>query len=155
MFSFAFLTLDLIIILVIFIAGVFISFVKGEYILARFLLAFYPTTLFYLYLPFFELKAPLAQIAGFIAIYAGFYFLLKKNFTTGRSFKGSRRFIDSIILSLGTLVAIMTIYYHIIPLGTYWAVNLPFSKYLTTVVPLGIWIIVPAVTVSFTHKHNA
>jgi hypothetical protein len=155
MFSFAFLTLDLIIILVIFIAGIFISFVKGEYLLARFLLAFYPTTLFYLYLPFVDLKTPMSQIVGFVAIYAGFYFLLKKNFTTGRSYKKSKRLFDSVILALGSLVAIMTIYYHIIPLETLWTFSLPFSKYLTTIVPVGIWMIIPAVSVAFTHKHNA
>ncbi len=155
MFSFAFLTLDLIIILVIFIAGIFISFVKGEYVLARFLLAFYPTTLFYLYLPFISLNTPLAQTAGFVAIYSAFYFLLRKNFTTGRSYKKSKRFIDSTILSLGTLVAIMTIYYHIIPLDAFWTFSLPFSKYLTSIVPLGVWMIIPAIAVSFTHKHNA
>lgn len=155
MFSFAFLTLDLIIILVIFIAGIFISFVKGEYILARFLLAFYPTTLFYLYLPFISLKTPMAQIVGFIAIYAGIYFLLKKNFTTGRSYKKSKRLFDSTVLSLGSLVAIMTIYYHIIPLETLWSFSLPFSNYLTTIVPEGVWMIIPAIAVAFTHKQNA
>ena len=155
MFSLAFLTLDLIIILIIFIAGVFISFIKGEYILARFLLAFYPTTLFYLYLPFISLKTPMSQIVGFIAIYVAFYFLLKKNFTTGRSYKKSKRLFDSTILSLGSLVAIMTIYYHIIPLKTLWTFSLPFSMYLTSIVPLGVWLIIPAIAVAFTHKHNA
>lgn len=155
MFSLAFLTLDLIIILAIFVAGVFISFVKGEYILARFLLAFYPTTLFYLYLPFVDLKTAMSQIVGYFVIYAGIYFLLKKNFTTGRSYKKSKRLIDSIILSLGSVLAIMTIYYHVIPLETLWDFTLPFSQYLTSVVPVGIWMIVPAVAVAFTHKHNA
>lgn len=155
MFSFAFLTLDVIIILVIFIAGIFLSFVKGEYVLARFLLSFYPTTLFFKYLPFVSLKTATSQIVCYIAIYAGIYFLLRKKFTTGRSYKKSRRFIDSTLLSLGSLVTIMTIYYHIIPLETLWEISLPFSKYLTTTVPLGVWIIVPALVVAFTNKHNA
>ncbi len=155
MFSFAFLTLDLIIIIAIFVAGIFISFMKGEAILARFLLAFYPTTLFYLYLPFIDLKTSMSQIIGYVAIYAGLYFLLKRNFTTGHSYKTSKRMIDSTILSLGSLVAIMTIYYHIIPLGTLWQFSLPFSKYLISVVPLGVWFIIPAIAVSLTHKHNA
>ena len=155
MFSFAFLTLDIIIILAIFIGSVFISFAKGEYVLARFILAFYPTTLFYLYLPFISLETPLAKIIGFIAIYFGFIMLLKKNFTTGRSYKKSKRFLDSVILALGALVTIITIYYHIIPLDSLWKFSLPFSKYITSIIPLGIWLIIPAITVSFTHKHNA
>lgn len=155
MFSFAFLTLDLIIILVLFIAGIFISFTKGEFILARFILSFYPTTLFYLYLPFISLNTPMSKIVGFIAIYAAVYFLLRKKFTTGRSYKSSKRFIDSTLLSLGSLVTIMTIYYHIIPLETLWTLSLPFSGYLTTIVPRGVWIIVPALVVAFTNKHNA
>ncbi len=155
MFSFAFLTLDIIIILVIFLAGIFISFTKGEYILARFILAFYPTTLFFLYVPFVDLKTAISKIITFIVIYAVMIFLLKKNFTTGRSYKKSKRFIDSLILSLGSLVTIMTIYYHVIPLETLWEFSLPFSKYLTSIVPVGVWMIIPAITVAFTHKHNA
>lgn len=155
MFSLAFLTLDLIIILVIFFLCLFIAFVKGENLLARFLLAFYPTTLFYLYLPFVELKTPMTQIVAYAAIFTAIIFLLKRNFTTGRSYKKSKRLIDSTILALGSVVAIMTIYYHIIPLETLWEFSLPFSKYLTTVVPLGVWILVPALAVAFTHKQNA
>src|SRR5690606_11532774 len=98
---------------------------------------------------------PLSKIIMFVAIYAGIYFLLKKNFTTGRSNKSSKRVTDSTILSFGSLVAIMTIYYHIIPLGAFWKFNLPFSAYLTSIIPLGVWILIPAIAVAFTHKHNA
>ena len=155
MFSFAFLTLDIIIILVIFFLGVFISFSKGENILARFLLTFYPATLFYLYLPFISLSTPISQIAGYVLVFAGLYFLLKKKITTGRSYKKSKRLTDSTILSLGVLVTIMTIYYHIIPLETFWSFSLPFSQYLTSTIPLGVWLLIPAISVALTHKHNA
>jgi hypothetical protein len=155
MFSFAFLTLDLIIILVIFIAGIFISFAKGEYILARFLLTFYPATLFYLNLPFVSLTTSISKIIAYVVIYAAIYYFLKKNFTTGRSYKNSKRMFDSIILALSSVIIIMTIYYHIIPLNTLLDLNLPFSKYLTNTIPLGVWMITPIIALIFTHKHNA
>jgi hypothetical protein len=97
----------------------------------------------------------MTQIVAFAGIFIAFIFLLKRNFTTGRSYKKSKRLIDSTILALGSVVAVMTIYYHIIPLETLWEFSLPFSKYLTSVVPLGVWILIPALAVSFTHKHNA
>lgn len=155
MFSLAFLTLDLIIIIFIFVVGVFIAFVKGENLLARFILAFYPTTLFYIYLPFINLNTPISKVVTFAIIYAAIIFLLRRNLTTGRSYKKSKRLFDSVILSLGSLVAIMTIYYHIIPLETVWEFSLPFSKYLTSVIPLGVWMIIPAITVAISHKQNA
>jgi hypothetical protein len=155
MFSFAFLSLDIIIILVIFIASVFISFTKGEYILARFLLSFYPATLIFLYIPYVSLNTAMSQVIAYIAIFAGCYFFLKKNFTTGRSYKSSRRFADSVILGLSTVVTIMTIYYHVIPLDTIWKFSLPFSQYLTSIIPFGIWMLVPIIALTFTHKHNA
>lgn len=155
MFSFGFLTLDIIIVLAIFIVSVFISFTKGEYILARFLLTFYPTTLFFLYIPYIDLDTAMSQVIAYIIIFAGFYFLLKKNFTTGRSYKTSKRLFDSIILGLSTVVTIMTIYYHVIPLDTLWRVSLPFSQYITSIVPFGVWMLVPIIALIFTHKHNA
>ncbi|MFA7193981.1 MAG: hypothetical protein WC087_03640 [Candidatus Paceibacterota bacterium] len=155
MFSFGFLTLDIIIVLAIFIGSVFLSFTKGEYILARFLLTFYPATLFFLYFPYIDLDTAISQVITYVVIFAGFYFLLKKNFTTGRSYKTSKRLFDSIILGLSTVVTIMTIYYHVIPLDTLWRVSLPFSQYLTSIVPFGVWMLVPIIALTFTHKHNA
>lgn len=155
MFSFAFFTLDIIIILVIFITAVFLSFSKGEYILARFLLSFYPATLIYQNLPYVSLNTPMSQVIAYVAIFTGCYLFLKKNFTTGRSHKTSKRFIDSVILGLSTVVVIMTIYYHVIPLDTIWTFSLPFSQYLTSIVPLGIWMLVPIIALTFTHKYNA
>lgn len=155
MFSIAFLTLDLIIILAIFIFCFFLAFTRGEYLLARFLLAFYPTTLFYLYLPFIKLATPIAQVGGYVAIFIAMIFLLKKNLTTGRSYKKSKQLFDCLILSLASILTVMTIYYHIIPVDEFWALSLPFSQYLTSVIPFGVWILVPVIALTFTHKHNA
>ena len=70
-------------------------------------------------------------------------------------YKKSKRFIDSTILGLSTVVVIMTIYYHIIPLDTIWTFSLPFSQYITSIVPLGVWMLVPIIALTFTHKYNA
>ncbi len=155
MFSLGFLTLDIIIILVIFIAGIFISFTKGEYILARFLLSFYPATLIYMYIPFVKLTSPISSIIAYVVIFMACCFFLKKNLTTGRSYKTAKRLFDSIILSLSSVIIIVIIYYHIIPLETLWQIHLPFSKYLTSIIPVGAWMIVPIIALIFTHKHNA
>ncbi len=154
MFSIGFLTLDLIIILAILIACFFVSLIKGEYILARILIAFYPATLIYTYLPYFSPKTAMSQIVTYFLVFIVCYFLLKRNITTSRSYSNGKKFFDALILALATVLTLMTIYYHIIPLDTVREFSLPFSKYLTSIVPFGVWLTVPIIALVITNKHN-
>lgn len=155
MFSIGFLTLDLIIILAIAIAFFFISLIKGEYVLARFLVAFYPTTLIYLNLPYFLPTTSISKIVTYFVLFIFFAFLLKRSITASRSYNNAKKFTDALLLSVSSVLTLMTIYYHIIPLESIVSFSLPFSNYLTSVIPLGVWFMVPLVTLFITNRHHS
>ena len=152
MFSIGFLTLDIIIVLILAISLFFLSLSKGEYVLARFLLSFYPTTLIFENLPFVTLNGAFPKIAVYIAILFAFYFLLSKNFTAKRSYKNSKKTFDGIILSLASVATILTIYYQILPLETVYKFTLPVETFFVSVIPYGIWLIVPIIALVITNK---
>lgn len=155
MFSIGFLTLDLIIIIAIAVACFFVSLIKGEYILARILVSFYPATLIYTYLPYFSPKTAISQIITYFIVFFACYFLLKKNISTGRSYSNGKKFFDAVILAIATVLTLMTIYYHIIPLDTVREFSLPFSQYLTSIIPFGVWLAVPIIALVITNKHSS
>jgi len=152
MFSIGFLTLDIIIVLILTIALFFLSVSKGEYVLVRFLLSFYPTTLIFENLPFVTLNGAFPKIVVYLIILFAFYFLLSKNLTARRSYKNSKKTFDGVVLSLASVATILTIYYQILPLESVYKFTLPVENFFVSVVPYGIWLILPIVALFITNK---
>lgn len=155
MFSIGFLTLDLIIIIAIAVFFVFISIIKGEFILARVLVSFYPTTLIYTNLPYFNPTTSISKILTYFFIFFVCYFLLRKNITAGRSYNNGKKIFDALILSIASLLTLMTIYYHIIPLESIVSFSLPFSYYITSTIPFGALLFIPILALVITNRHHS
>lgn len=152
MFSIGFLTLDIIIVLVIAIALFFLSISKGEHILVRFLLSFYPTTLIFSNFPFITLDGSLEKVVTYIVILIVFYFLLSKSINSKRTYGKHKKIFSGIILSIASITTILTIYYQIIPIGTLYKFTLPVETFFISTVPYGVWLVVPLIALLLTNK---
>jgi len=155
MFAIGFLTLDILIILALFIGCFFIVMSKGAKTLARIILAFYPTTLIYLHLPYITVSDAIARVAVYIVLYIVIHMLIKKNFTAKQGYSNGKRALDAVLLSLAAVIIFLTMYYHVIPLASLYNFTLPFSAIFTTTLPFGVWLILPVVAVTIANRgHN-
>lgn len=152
MFSVGFITLDILIILAVVIGFFFIGMSKGEHILARIILSFYPATLIYLFLPYINVSGAIAHIATYIAIYFVVHLLLAKNFTAKRAFGGGKKVFDSIVLAITATIVLLTIYYHVLPVADIYQFTLPFSSLFTATLPFGMWMIIPILGLVLSNK---
>lgn len=153
MFSIGFLTLDILIIVAIFIAAFFVCFQGGKKKLVKILLPVYPTLLLYPALPI-KLDDATAQVVIFAIIYGLMYVLLKKNFTAPSNHSGGRRFLDAFLLSIASVFILLIIYYRVIPFDSVYELKLPFSSYLTDKIPLYITLLVPVAALLITNRRD-
>jgi hypothetical protein len=151
--SIGFLTLDIIIILVIFIGTFIYSFNAGKKYVIKFLLAVYPALLIFLNLPF-SFNDHLTQIGAFVILYIVFYLLLKKNFTAPSIHSGGRKFFDGILISIASVFTLLVIYYKILPLESLYQLSLPFSGFLIQKIPFYITMLIPVVLIFFTNRRD-
>lgn len=149
-----FLTLDIIILLVIGIALFSWSLYSGKKVLARFILIFYPTTLIFQNIPYVDLKGDIAKILVYIGLYVGLFYLLRKNTTAKKLYSGGRKAFDGILLTLGGLIILLTVYYHLLPVNVFYDFTIPFSDLFTNKIPVGIWYLAPLLTIVLTNKSD-
>lgn len=154
MIPLGFLTLDIIILIVIFVALFFWSLYSEKKVLARFILIFYPTALIFQNFPYIALDSAALQIGSFALIFIGLFFLLRKNATAKKLYSGSRKFIDGVILSLGGVIILLTVYYHLLPVDQFYNFTLPFSEIFTSQIPIGVWYLIPLLTIVATNKQD-
>lgn len=139
--SIGFLTLDIIIILVIFISTFIFSFTKGKKKVLKLLLSIYPAILIFQNLPF-SFKDNLTQILAFVGVFLVFYFILKNNFTAPQG--NGNRFFESLVASIASVFCLLIIYYRILPLESVYDLRLPFSGFWIQQIPFYITLIIPA-----------
>jgi len=151
--SIGFLTLDIIIILVIFLGTFIYSYNAGKKQIVKFLLAVYPALLIFLNLPF-AIETDMTKIGVFIGIYLLSFFLLRRNFTSPSSHSGGKRFLDGLFLSIASLFTLLIIYYKILPLESLYKLKLPFSGFLINKIPFYITMIVPIILIMFTNRRD-
>ncbi|MEY2640970.1 MAG: hypothetical protein RL150_363 [Candidatus Parcubacteria bacterium] len=156
MFSIGFLTLDLIILTVVFVACVFISMTRGEHVLTRAVLITYPAMLCYTHLPYVTVRDAFANIAAFIGVFIVLHLLLKRLVTARRSYTKGKQLIDAILLALATTVTLLTLYYHVLPVEQLYSFTIPFAYLFTTTLPFGVWLVIPLVLLAFANRgsHN-
>lgn len=149
--SIGFLTLDLIIIIVALFIIFFWAIKKGRRVLAKIILFFYPTTLLFFFLPYYEPTTVTTKSLVFLIIFIIFYTFLKDLIHLERSY-GNRKYIDSILLSIGILVIFLTIYYRILGLETLFSLNLPISLNLIKNAPIGLLYSIPILSLILINK---
>lgn len=153
MFSIGFLTLDILIILAIFIVSFFVAFQSGKKQIVKIVLSVYPAILIYTNLPI-QTSESLMQILIFLGVYVVTYLIMKKNFTSTSNNDGFRRFMDSFLVSIAAVFTLLIIYYRIIPLESLYQLNLPFSGFLVNSIPFYATLIVPIIAILFTNKKD-
>jgi hypothetical protein len=152
MFSIGFLTLDILLILGLLIGFFFVSMTRGEYVLARIILTFYPATLVYLYLPYFTPIDATMKILTYVILFVVLHLVLGKHFTARRSYAQGKKILDACLLSFATVITLLTIYYHVLPLEALYTFTLPFAYVFTTTLPFGVWLLVPIALLSIANR---
>lgn len=153
MYQIGFLTLDVIILLVLFIVTFFIAYKKSKKSVARFILPFYVATLIYSTLPF-QVTEESAKVLVFLVVYAVLIFLMKKSITASGGVDGWRHILDSILLSLSAIFSLFIAYYKILPLEKIIKINFPFSGLILENIPYYILISIPLILIYFSNAHR-
>lgn len=153
MFQIGFLTLDLIILIVLFCITFFIAFRKSKKSVARFIIPFYVATLIYPTVPFKSTEA-LPKVLLFLVTYAVLVFLMKKSITAVGAVGGARHFLDALLLSFSAIFSLFIAYYKILPIDKIVQINFPFSAVILTNIPYYILISIPLILIYISNAHR-
>lgn len=148
-----FLTLDVIILLVIFIGTFFIAYKKSKKSVVRFILPFYVATFVYSTLPFKVTEAS-GKVLLFLVVYAVLIFLMKKSITAAGGSGGGRHALDAVLLSFSAIFSLFIAYYKILPIDKIIEINFPFSNLILNSVPYYILILIPLILIYFSNSHR-
>ncbi len=148
-----FLTIDVIILLVLFFATFFIAYKKSKKNVARFILPFYVATLIYSTLPF-KITEASAKILLFIVVYGILIFLMKRSITATSAAEGGRHIFDSFLVSLSAIFSLFIAYFKILPLDKIIKINFPFSNLILQNVPYYALIMIPLVLIFISNAHK-
>jgi hypothetical protein len=149
----SFLTMDVIILLAIFIFTFFIAYKKSKKSVARFIIPFYVTTLIYTTLPFKATEAS-AKVLLFVAVYAVLIFLMKRSITAFGGGYGGRHVLDSLLLAFSAIFSIFIAYYKILPIESLIKINFPFSALILENIPYYILILIPLLLIFASNYHR-
>lgn len=153
MIQLGFLTIDLIILIVLFVFTFFIAYKKSKKSVARFVLPFYVATLIYSTLPF-DMKEASSKVMLFAVVYAALIFLMRKSITASSGGYGGRHFFDSLLLAFAAIFALFIAYYKILPLDEIIKINFPFSAVILDKVPYYALISIPLVLIFASNHHR-
>lgn len=151
--SLGFLTLDILIILIIFFGTLIYAVNAGKKPVVKLLLTVYPALLIFLNLQI-GVMSDMTKIGTFLGIYIALYLLLKRNFTAPSTHSGGKKFFDALMLSIASVFTLLTIYYKVLPIETFYELKLPFSGILAQKIPFYITLIVPAFLIMLTNKRD-
>jgi hypothetical protein len=153
MFQIGFLTMDLIILIVIFCVTFFIAFKKSKKSVARFVIPFYVATLIHPTLPFESTEAS-AKVMIFLVTYGILFFLMKKSISAVGPVGGARHFFDALLLSFSAIFSLFIAYYKILPIDKIVQINFPFSAIILANIPYYILISIPLVLIYISNAHR-
>lgn len=153
MIQIGFLTLDVIILLVIFILTFFIAYKKSKKNVARFVIPFYVATFVYTTLPFKASEAS-AKVLLFLVVYAVLIVLMKRSITAFGGGYGGRHILDSLMLAFSAIFSLFIAYYKILPLDKIIKINFPFSALILEKVPYYILILIPLALIYASNQHS-
>ncbi len=140
--------INLIGLIVLAIIFVFVTFRFGKSYLVAFLLAFYPAYfLFDLIKDDYVVSNESIVVIGiFAASFALMMYIMRKTINAGFSFSPVKRWVDSIILTLGAISQIALVYYYILPqLNSLYALSGPVANFFSNTVSYGVLALIPFV----------
>jgi hypothetical protein len=153
MIQIGFLTLDVIILLAIFIFTFFVAYKKSKKSVARFVIPFYVATFIYSTLPFKATEAS-AKVLIFLVVYVILIGLMKRSITANGGGYGGRHVVDSLMLAFSAIFSLFIAYYKILPLDKIININFPFSALILQNVPYYVLILIPLVLIWFSNNHK-
>ena len=153
MIQIGFLTLDVIILLAIFIVTFFIAYKKSKKSVARFIIPFYVATFIYTTLPFKATEAS-AKVLIFLGAYALLIVLLKRSISAFGGGYGGRHILDSLMLSFAAIFSLFIAYYKVLPLEQIIKINFPFSAFILDKIPYYILIFIPLALIYASNSHS-
>lgn len=146
-----FLTLDIVIILVIFIALMVVSFRSGTKFVTQGILTFYIATYIHTHFPQLQNPQPAVYIIGYIIVFALVFFILKHVSRGRKSDETKHRLWESLLLALAGTVLILTLNYVILPVQTLYDFTIPFEEFFTGKIPFNLLLIIPLLLMYVTH----
>jgi hypothetical protein len=153
MIQFGFLTLDVIILLAIFIFTFFVAYKKSKKSVARFVIPFYVATLVYTTLPFKATEAS-AKVLLFVVVYVILIVLMKRSITAFGGGYGGRHVLDSLMLAFSAIFSLFIAYYKTLPLEQIIKINFPFSAFILDKIPYYILIVIPLALIYASNSHS-
>ncbi len=153
MIQIGFLTVDVIILLVIFIFTFFVAYKKSKKNVARYVIPFYVATFVYSTLPFKASEAS-AKVLLFLLVYGILIFLMKRSITAFGGGYGGRHVLDSLMLAFSAIFSLFIAYYKILPLDKIIKINFPFSAFILDKVPYYILILIPLALIFASNSHS-
>jgi hypothetical protein len=130
--------IDLIALLIIAVAFIFITYKYGKSYLTAFILSFYPTYFLFDLLKdtYVNSKDPLVIVGIFLASFALIMYILRRTIQGGFSFTPTKRWIDAIALTLGAITQLAFVYYHVLPqLGDLYNLSKVIDSFVNGTVP--------------------
>lgn len=153
MIQIGFLTLDVIILLVLFVVTFFIAYKKSKKNVARFIIPFYVATFVYTTLPFKVTEAS-TKVLLFAGVYALLIILMKRSITAFGGGYGGRHVLDSLMLSFAAIFSLFIAYYKTLPLEQIVKINFPFSAFILEKIPYYILILIPLALIYASNSHS-
>ena len=150
MFSIGFLTLDVIIVIVLALIFFFWGILRGGKNLTISIISIYITSIIYSYPPFPFSTNSSIRLVVFFGLTTIVYFLIRKNIKMSRSV-GKKPFTN-LLLTLGTLILLFTLYYHVLPINDLYSFTLPFESLFVSLIPTGLLFLIPVLVLFFVSK---
>jgi len=154
MFGYAFISLDIIVILAIVALLIALTFKVGKKPILSLILTAYPTLLVFLNFPYLKLDSPTSEAIMFVVIYVLVFLVVSSNISAQRCHGMSRRMIDAILLTLSFSTLFFVIYLHAVPsLSIFYSFSQQIGS-LIVKIPYGLGLIIPLLVVFLTNKNE-
>ena len=141
----AFVSIDILIIVGIFVLFILSSLKLGKSFLACFIIAFYPSYLIFTNLTNINGKDVLLKAGIFVGIFIFTYIVCGRIVATSFSFLKMTRFIQMALLSSACTSLVIFFHYHVVSLAQYHDFGASVDTLFTTTVPLIGWLAFPIV----------
>ncbi|HMO78591.1 MAG TPA: hypothetical protein PJ997_00165 [Candidatus Paceibacterota bacterium] len=153
--NFAFLSLDIIIIIVT-IAILTFLFLKGKKgILISLIFATYPTVLIFKNFPYIEFTNQTIELVFLLLIYIFIFWILNKSVSIGNYYSTSfRKIVDSILLSTSYIILIISLQINSLPiLKNIYNFSTNTTKIIADI-PYGLALIIPIIFILLINKRQ-
>lgn len=148
------LSLDIIILIVIFALLFFLSLRKGKKTIVALIITTYPTLLLYLNLPYVSLDKPMAKAVGFVVIYILALSILWKNVHTKHVHSFFRKIFDYTTLVLSYMALVISISANSVTALQKIYTFSGFFPNLIAKMDYGLILIIPIVVILLTNKSD-